>query len=300
MNLTHIKNKIVFITGGNTGLGFESAKTLAAHGASVYILCRNHTKGEQAVATIKAEHPTARIQLIQMDLSDINGIYTVCNRLNMDDELTHIDVLINNAGVMCLPHFTPTTDGLETQIATNHFGHFALSNFLLDKLRASDDPRVINVASIAAYAQPMVFSQLSNDQSYRPYRSYKLSKLSNILFSHELGKRNPWLKSITVHPGVVFTDIQRDAQLWLKFAFVVMKSLNLSNTIASGIAPILVAATSPKVRSGMYLGPKYLLKGSVTQVPKPRASRSTRKSYQLWELSKDIVQTVINHDGLID
>ena len=300
MNLGSIKNKIVFITGGNTGLGYESAKTLAAHGASVYILCRNLEKGEQAIANIKAEYPSACVQLIQLDLSDINGIYNVCNRLHMDDELTHIDVLINNAGVMCLPDFTPTTDGLEMQVATNHFGHFALTHFLLDKLRASDDPRVINVASIAAYAQPMVFGQLSNDQNYRPYRSYKLSKLANILFSHELGKRHTWLKSITVHPGVVFTDIQRDAQPWLKFAFLVMKSLNLSNTIASGIAPILVAATSPKVRTGMYLGPKYLLKGPVTQVPKPSASRSTQTSYRLWELSKDIVQTVINHDGMID
>ena len=300
MNLASINNKTVLITGGNSGLGYATAKTLVAHGASVYILCRNHTKGEQAVSSIKAEYPNACIQLIQLDLADINGIYNACNRLHMDDALTHIDVLINNAGVMALPDFIPTTDGLETQIATNHFGHFALTHFLLDKLRASDDPRVINVASIAAYAQPMVFSQLSNDQNYHPYRSYKLSKLSNLLFSHELSKRHPWLKSVAVHPGVVFTDIQRDAPPWLKFAFLVMKSFNLSNTIASGIAPILIAVTSPRVRSGMYLGPKYLLKGPVVQVPKPYASRSTRTSYQLWELSKDIVQTVINHDGLID
>ena len=284
----NIKNKTVLITGGNSGLGFETAKTLAMHGAQVYIACRHEKKGQQAVSAIKNAGISGSINLLLLDLSNLRSIYYFCQGL----DLNKIDVLINNAGVMCMPHLSTTEDGLETQMGVNYFGHFALTLFLLEKLRQSADPRVIHVSSIAAYHQRLWFNNINADIRYSPYGSYKMSKLCNLLFSHELGQRNPWLKSITVHPGVVFTNIQKDASLWLKSVFWVMKGLHLSQPIEQGILPILVAATSTKVRSGMYLGPKYMLKGPVTQVRKPIESRRKTKSRQLWELSQNIVSTI--------
>ena len=290
MPFENIKNKVVVITGGNTGLGFETAKTLAKHGANVYICCRNEEKGKKAVQDIQKMNISGSINLLLLDLSDIISIYHFSKTIKLDK----IDILINNAGVMSIPHLSVTEDGLETQIGVNYFGHFALTKFLLDKLKKSDDPRVINIASIAAYNTRVRFNNINSNIKYNPYKSYKTSKLCNILFSHELGSRNPWLKSITVHPGVVFTNIQKNASWWLKSSFYVMKSLNLSNTLQLGIEPILIAATNKNLRSGMYIGPKYMLSGPVTQVRKPIESRRKIKSKQLWELSENIVSTIID------
>lgn len=283
----NIKNKNILITGGNSGLGLQTAKTLSKRGANVYITCRSKEKGEKTIKKIKKENITGTINFFVLDLSDIMSIANFCKNLELDK----IDILINNAGVMSIPDLTITTDGLETQIGVNYFGHFALTTMLLDKLKKSNDPRVINLASIAAYFTKLRFNNINSNITYKPYQTYKVSKLCNLLFSHELAVRCPWLKSIAVHPGVVFTDIQKNASWWLKFSFYVMKKLNLSNTLSLGIEPILIAA-SKNIRTGMYLGPKYLLRGPVVQAHKPRESRRKTKSRQLWELSENIVSTI--------
>lgn len=275
-----INGKNIIITGGNTGLGYECAKTLINMGANVYIICRNKEKGEEAVRKLGD-----KATLITLDIADLNKVNEFTSTFVKRDDVKQIDVLINNAGVMNIKSRTLTEAGIEMQLAVNHVGHYALTMGLLPKLKKSNSPRVITVASIAAYMAKLDFGNLNGEKWYKPYSFYKTSKLCNILFSQELCRRVPWLTSIAVHPGVVHTNIQRNMKNPTRTFFKAFQ-FTFGQSMKKGIIPIIKATVQENVKSGTYYGPVLMTKGKVWYSKKPWLSTSRKASTMLWEWTK--------------
>jgi len=197
--------KVVVITGANTGIGKETALDLALRGAEVHMLCRDLVKAEAALDEIEAASKT-KVYLHQLDLSSQSSVRACAQKLNTI--LTRIDVLINNAGVMACPEWR-TSEGFEMQFATNHLGHFLLTNLLLPLLRSSS-ARVIVLSSLAHKQGKMDWEDLHfHKKPYQPMEAYSQSKLANILFANELARRESSLAVFSVHPGVVKTELSR-------------------------------------------------------------------------------------------
>ena len=211
-------DKTVLITGGNTGLGLESAKRLAAAGANVIVTTRTDSKGQQAVADIQAylkEQGVTndKVTFKTLDLCNLAQVQAFAKDFVDNNQNPKIDVLLNNAGVMAIPDRQLTVDGFERTFQTNHLGHFVLTAKLLPALK--NDARIINVSSQAyLFANKgLETDNLNGEREYGPWSSYGQSKLANILFTSELQRRADAAgKSFTVaalHPGAVATDLGR-------------------------------------------------------------------------------------------
>ena len=208
-----IQDKTILITGGNTGLGLESAKRLAAAGANVIVTTRTDAKGQQAVKDIQeyTQNNSGTVSYQTLDLCDLSQVKECAKSLVSTGK--KFDVLMNNAGVMALPELELTKDGYERTFQTNHLGHFVLTSILMGSL--ADKARIINVSSEAyKFADKgLELDNLNSEKSFGPWKSYGTSKLSNILFTKELQRRiDESGKSITansLHPGAVATDLGR-------------------------------------------------------------------------------------------
>nr|XP_042911079.1 retinol dehydrogenase 12-like isoform X1 [Parasteatoda tepidariorum] len=202
------QNKIVIITGGNAGIGKETALDLAKRGAKVIIACRDTRKGEEAAQDIKEKEPSAAIQVEQLDLSSFASIRKFAENILQTEQRIHI--LINNAGVASCPK-SLTEDGFEMQFGVNHLGHFLLTNLLLERLKVSAPARIVNVSSIAHIYGKINFNDINLDRNYEPLAAYCRSKLANILFTRELAKRLEGTDVTTycLHPGAVHTGLGR-------------------------------------------------------------------------------------------
>jgi NAD(P)-dependent dehydrogenase (short-subunit alcohol dehydrogenase family) len=199
----------VVITGAATGLGRESARVLASHGASVTVLARNEERAAGAAAQVEALVPGAHIEHGVVDLADLSTIREfAAGYLATHDA---IDVLMNNAGVMACP-FGRTVDGFETQFGTNHLGHFLLTALLSPALLRGTAPRVVTLTS-AGHSRSDVDLVDPNFHSteYSAWVAYGRSKTANALFARELARRGGplGLLSFSVHPGVIITDLGR-------------------------------------------------------------------------------------------
>jgi NAD(P)-dependent dehydrogenase (short-subunit alcohol dehydrogenase family) len=197
------------ITGTSSGLGEESARALAAHGASVTMLARSPEKNEAAAARIRASVPDARLELGQVDLSDLSSIRGFAK--DYLAEHSTIDVLMNNAGVMACP-FQRTVDGFEMQFGTNHLGHFLLTALLSPAVLAGDDPRIVNLSSAGHGRSDVDLDDPNFDHTeYDPWQSYGRSKTANILFAKELARRlgSRDLLAFALHPGGIHTELGR-------------------------------------------------------------------------------------------
>ena len=216
--------KVVVITGGNTGLGLESGKRLAAAGATVVLTSRNLVKGEKAVQSVKdyvleqTGEVNNNVYTLPLDLCDLESVKKFPELLKSSNVLkgsnNYIDVLMNNAGVMAVPDLQITKDGFEKTFQSNHLGHFALTGLLLPYLNP-EGSRIVNVSSMAYLiaSKGLDMSNLNGESEYKPWDAYGRSKLENILFTKELQRRvNDAGKKITVaalHPGAVRTDLPR-------------------------------------------------------------------------------------------
>jgi NAD(P)-dependent dehydrogenase (short-subunit alcohol dehydrogenase family) len=197
------------ITGAATGLGRESARALAAHGAAVTVLARSEARAAEAEAAVTAAVPGARVESGVVDLGDLSSVRSFADGyLETHDA---IDVLINNAGVMACP-FGRTVDGFETQFGTNHLGHFALTALLAPAITSGVDPRVVTLTS-AGHSRADVDLDDPNFETteYSPWVAYGQSKTANALFARELARRGGprGIQSFAVHPGGIITDLGR-------------------------------------------------------------------------------------------
>ena len=277
--------KTVFITGANTGLGYEAAKVLAGKGARVIIGCRSKDKATKASKSILAEHPAADVAVVELDLGDLASVKKAAAVVAKEPKL---DVLINNAGIM-IPPYELTRDGFESQFGVNHLGPFALTGLLLEKLRGTPDARIVSTASIAHKRGKIHFDDISAERGYNPIVRYAQSKIANLYFAYELQRRleaaGDSTISVAAHPGIADTELSR----YIPRALMLIAPLfrPLFNTPAQGAWPTLCAATMPGVHGGEYYGPSRRSEtaGPAVRVQSNRRSQDEAVARRLWELS---------------
>jgi NAD(P)-dependent dehydrogenase (short-subunit alcohol dehydrogenase family) len=290
------KGRTVLVTGASSGLGLRASQALAAKGAHVLMGCRNPTKAAAALEEVKASaSPDADVEIVSIDLADLASVRKCAEQLN--DSGQDIDVLINNAGVMAVP-YQATADGFEMQLGTNHLGHFALTGLLLPALHRAPAPRVVSVSSQAHRIGKIRFDDLMGERRYRRWRQYGQSKLANLLFTSELGRRaaaagSP-LVAAAAHPGYASTHLQT-ASAEAEGRSFAARVFTLGNRIfaqsdAQGALPELYAATVDGVQSGDYFGPHGLFeqKGFPERVQGNRRSRDEAVAVRLWSVSEEL------------
>lgn len=278
----------ILVTGATSGLGFESAKALAAAGADVILAGRSPERLQSAQSQIPQE-----TRLLLVDLGDLASVREAAGRVD------HVDVLINNAGVMA-PPFGRTADGFETQIGTNHLGHFALTGLLLPKMPvASRDARVVTVSSSAHRMGAIDLEDLNYDhRRYLAWSAYGQSKLANLLFAAELDRRAQaagWrLRSMAAHPGWASTNLQfaGPAMAHNPVGKLITRLMNtlVAQSAESGARPQVYAATMPDVLGGQYYGPDGLFesRGAPKKVGRTGAARDEAVAAALWDLSEEL------------
>lgn len=207
-----LHGKTVIITGGNTGIGKETAIDLAKRGARVILACRSQSKGDNAVKDIIQASSNKNVVFRSLDLASFKSIKQFAANIHKNEE--RLDILINNAGVLMCP-YTETEDGYEMQFATNHLGHFLLTHLLLNKLKVCAPSRIVVVSSIVHFYGKIDFDNLLGKKKYKPFAAYTQSKLANVLFAYELAKRlrGTGVTANSLHPGVVNTNIARHFSL---------------------------------------------------------------------------------------
>lgn len=243
------QGKIAIVTGGNAGIGYYTAMGLAKVGAQVIIAGRNEAKLKDAVSKIEKEDISGRVSYGIMDLSSLDSVKSFAEKFK--DEHDRLDILINNAGVMMPPEAT-TEEGYELQFGVNFLGHFLLTQLLYDPLKHTQASRVVSLSSIAHRMGHIDFDNLRLEKPYNPRREYYQSKLANLVFALELGRRveqnGDHIISVACHPGFTKTELQRhlDPELLTKMTFM---------DTWQGALPSLLAATKEGVKAGEYYGP---------------------------------------------
>jgi NAD(P)-dependent dehydrogenase (short-subunit alcohol dehydrogenase family) len=286
------------ITGSNTGLGYETAAALADKGAHVVLAVRNVDKGRDAAERITSTTPGASVAVQELDLTSLESVRAAADNLRAD--YPSIDLLINNAGVMMTPKST-TKDGFELQFGTNHLGHFALSNLLLDRVLAAPDSRVVTVSSVGhRFARNGIrFDDLQWDRDYSRVGAYGQAKLANLMFTYELQRRLQGTTTIAVaaHPGGSNTELARNTPIAVRALFNVVGPL-ITQSAAMGALPTLRAATDPGVIGGQYFGPDGFgeQRGYPKVVASSRVSHDVDAQRRLWEVSEKLTG-VMSHVG---
>src|SRR2546422_6134675 len=196
------------VTGATGGLGYETALALAKAGSEVILTGRDDQKGQSAIEKISREVTGARVSYERLDLASLASVADFAQRMHARQSL---DLLINNAGVMALPHRQTTADGFEMQFGTNHLGHFALTAQLMPLLRRASGARVVSVSSLAHRTGFIDFDDLQGARVYSPWKAYGQSKLATLMFALELQRRSEaagWnLISNAAHPGFARTNL---------------------------------------------------------------------------------------------
>ncbi len=290
-NIENLKGKIMLVTGGNSGLGFESVKAFAANNAKVILASRSVEKGEAAKQQLGKIG--SKIDVMQLDLSDFKSIKQFAD--DFKSKYKHLDVLLNNAGIMMTPYFL-TKDKLEAQNGVNHFGHFSLTGQLFDLIKNTPNSRIVNVSSLAHKRGKMDFENplFENKKGYNPVKSYGRSKLSNLLFTYELQRRIKMAgissAAVAAHPGVSKTNLER--YLASKFFYKIFRPLfsTFYQSAEQGALPQIRASVDKNVKGGEYFGPDGFreMKGLPVQVNSSKASHNVADAKKLWELSEKI------------
>jgi len=279
MNMT---NKLCVITGANSGIGYETAKALAALGAYVIMVCRNEQKAEAARTKLVHETANQGIEIVLCDFAIQHDIRQAASQIT--GKYDKIDVLINNHG-MIAKRREETIDGLEKTFAINHMGYFLFTHLLLGHIKAAGRARIINVASEAHKTGTFEPDNLQLETGFNPMRAYGNSKLFNILFTFELAER---LKGTRVtanclHPGVVRTNFGRQSHWIMKLLIAIGRPFMISPQ--KGARTTVYLATSGEVDeiSGEYFKNRKVRRPS-------RTARNMDYAKTLWTISEKLIQ----------
>jgi NAD(P)-dependent dehydrogenase (short-subunit alcohol dehydrogenase family) len=274
----------VLITGGNTGLGKETAVALARAGAQVVITTRNAQNGEVARTEIR-DRSGRDVDVMELDLAQLASVREFASRFG--EASGSLDVLVNNAGLM-LGSRRETVDGYEMTFQVNHLGPFLLTNLLRDQLVAGDDARVVNVASAAhsSVRKGLDFDDLQATKGYRSYAVYARSKLANILFTRELARRwdDTGITANAVHPGFVASRFGRDGDTGRLTGLVFPLLKPFALTPEQGAQTQVYVASAPEL-AGVTGG--YWAK-SAPATPSA-AAQDDAAAARLWEVSERLV-----------
>ena len=280
--------RVAVVTGSNTGLGFDTARVLAEHGATVVLAVRDTAKGESAATRIRETARDADVQVQHLDLGSLDSVRTAADALRAAHP--RVDLLINNAGVMYPATRTATKDGFETQFGTNHLGHFALTGLLLETLLPVPGSRIVTVSSMGHRIIAKIhFDDLQWEKSYNRVAAYGQSKLANLMFTYDLQRRlaakGESTIAVAAHPGLSDTELMRHMP-----GFLVPAVSLVAQSAAKGALPTLRAATDPDVRGGQYYGPDGLgeASGNPKVVGSSRQSRDVQIQERLWSVSEQL------------
>ena len=282
------------VTGGTSGLGFETAIGLAQAGADVIVAGRDESQGRWAVGKIR---PLAAQSLVRFERLDLASLAVVADFVRRIERMERpVDLLVNNAGVMAIPHRQTTVDGFEMQLAANYLGHFALTGHLLPLLRRGREARVIQVSSLAHRWGRIHLDDLNLAHSYTPMKAYAQSKLAALIFALELQRRSDagkWrLMSVAAHPGYARTSLfeKGPGKGSLIDGFHRRIGAWIGHSAADGALSLLYAATSTKVRPGEYYGPQaaFGLSGPVGVAAIGKRATGAEIARRLWDSSEEL------------
>ncbi len=273
--------KTALITGGNRGLGYQSALELSKCGAKVIISCRDAEAGLSAKKKIMEEVPGAEIEVIPLDLTDLVSIR--CFSKTVKQSYERLDILLCNAGVVNLDSHQLTKNGDEMHMATNHFGHFALTGLLLPLIIAAEKARVVVVSSLVYKCGEINFDDINwGDREYNILKCYGDSKLANLLFVNHLNKflsdKGASAIAVSAHPGMTGTERQQTIGIGGKLAKWI------ASPVEKGVQPQLLAAVDPLAVPNNFYGPKYGLIGKPVKLK--LSQLDTDVAAKLWELSE--------------
>jgi NAD(P)-dependent dehydrogenase (short-subunit alcohol dehydrogenase family) len=286
--------RIAVITGATSGLGLETARVLAAHGATVVVTGRDPGRTGSAADQIRHQQADASVQTADLDLASLDSIRAAA--ADLTTRFPRLDLLINNAGLM-FPPYGLTKDGYELQFGTNHLGHFALTGLLMPSLLAAPGSRVVTVSSNGHRAGRMNFADLQSTRHYSRYAAYGRSKLANLLFTYELQRRLAAAKAHTIalaaHPGTARTELTRHMSKVSAAAmgprFAALNSWAVQDA-KMGALPTLRAATDPHAIGGTYYGPDGFMQltGYPVVVTSSARSHSKQDQRRLWVESEQL------------
>jgi NAD(P)-dependent dehydrogenase (short-subunit alcohol dehydrogenase family) len=286
------QGRVVVVTGANSGLGLATSRELARRGATVVMTARNPQRGETAAREVRAAAPQADVRLAALDLGDLASVRAFAQ--SFADEHDGLDVLINNAGIMAVPRAT-TADGFESQLGTNHLGHFALTGLLLPSLLRRPRSRVVTVSSGAHRMGRINFDDLQSERRYHRWPAYGQSKLANLLFTFELERRASAagleLRAVAAHPGYAATNLQTAGKTsLLDRIYAPIGNLLIAQSADMGALPSLYAATVPDLPGGSFVGPDGLLegRGHPKLVQANRAANDPETAQRLWDVSEQL------------
>jgi NAD(P)-dependent dehydrogenase (short-subunit alcohol dehydrogenase family) len=278
-DLPSFAGRTAIVTGANSGLGAVTARELARVGAKVILAVRNPARGEAA-----AREMTGDVEVRQLDLQSLASVRQFADGVDSD-----IDVLVNNAGIMAVPHAV-TSDGFESQIGTNHLGHFALTNLLLPKIT----DRVVTVSSFMHYIGYISLRDLNwTSRPYSAWLAYGQSKLANLLFTSELQRRldaaGSKLRAVAAHPGYSHTNLQGHSGRRVGDAL-----MSLGGRLASDAdfgARQTLFAISQDVAGNSFIGPAFAMFGRAKPVGRSPLAKRDATAAALWELSERLTDT---------
>ncbi|XP_020577817.1 short-chain dehydrogenase TIC 32, chloroplastic [Phalaenopsis equestris] len=286
-------NLTVIITGGASGIGAETARVMAQRGAQVIIAARNMEAANEAKKKIVSSNSAARVETMKLDLNSLKSVREFAD--NFIATNLPLNILINNAGVMFCP-FQLSEDGVEMQFATNHLGHFYLTNLLLEKIKRTAketgiEGRIVNLSSIAhlhTYPEGIRFDGINDRSRYNEKKAYGQSKLANILHAKELSRRlkdeGANVTANSVHPGLIMTDLMRHSLFQMK----VLKILThmFWKNVPQGAATSCYVAMHPSLKG---ITGKYFL--DCNEKEPSDLAENEKLAKQLWTFSEELVKS---------
>ncbi|KAG0376783.1 hypothetical protein BGX24_007226 [Mortierella sp. AD032] len=297
-----LTGKVAIVTGANSGLGYATTVALAAHGARVFLACRSRERAEEAIQNaaveIKSKYPNApapQLEFLELDLNDMTKSHQAAQEFLKKGLPLHI--LVNNSGIMNCP-FALSADGIETQFAVNHMGHFVFTMGLLDKIKASQPSRIVVLSSIAHEMNPaslngIDFDTLNDSTKTDNWDRYARSKLANVLFGKALARRlandKVWVN--IAHPGAVHTSLNRSAKDSMGETLGKLSDyLNskLSMTPEVGALTQLYLATSPEVEEKDIRG-RYFIP-IANEIQPTAESQNEELQEKLWMYSERLAR----------
>ena len=291
--ITDQAGRRVVVTGANSGIGFHAARELALHGARVILAVRDEAKGEEAARRIPAD-----VEVRPLDLADLDSVRAFAAAWDGP-----LDLLVNNAGIMATP-YSKTAQGFESQLGTNHLGHFALTGLLLPALLKTERPRVVTVSSFAHRMGKIRFADLQSEQKYQPWQAYGQSKLANLLFCFELQRRSDAagaaVTSVAAHPGYSATNLQKGTSSKLQDLIMIPGNKLIAQPAESGALPTLFAAVEP-LPGAAFAGPCGIgeMRGGPKLVDASSAAKDAQTAAALWTVSEELTGVAYDFGGAV-
>ncbi|MEM7122491.1 MAG: SDR family oxidoreductase [Pseudomonadota bacterium] len=287
----NLAGKTYVITGANAGAGYEAAKIFLSKGASVVMLNRSVPKSEAAIAALKSElGADADVRYILMDLADLASVRQAAERVNA--EVPHIDAFIGNAAIAQVATQQFTKDGFESQLGTNHYGHFLLTSLIFDRIVESKG-RIVIVGSNGHKMglKRIQFEDMNFDKNYNPHYTYCHSKFAQMMFAYELERRVKQAElpiSVHVcHPGMAKTTLAQDESAgFIKFMLKI--AAPFAQSAERGAWPEILCATEENLKETAYYGPtkRSEMAGAVGECTLEESVLDTDQARKLWELSE--------------